>query len=258
MSLEKTHAIVEIDSSDRTKGSISDFEIILKHPIYLNRERQYFVRIENIRLPTSFYNIDSNYNTLQITEDPSGSPLTFSVTVDEGNYTINELLAELKTLLDAGTLKSNTYTFTVDDISGKIGISTDTTQFKIIGANSLLNQPLGFEPNTDYTSTGVTRSLISPNHILMSTKRYIKINSDMTSNNHYSRDFIEPIGVVVPITESRSTIQFFSNDNGYKVKMENKHSIKHLSFNIRDGNNNKVDFNGINWNAEMVIYEFRG
>ena len=67
MSLEKTHAIIEIDSSDRTSGSINDFEIILKHPIYLNRERQYFVRIENIRLPTSFYNIDSNYNTLQKT-----------------------------------------------------------------------------------------------------------------------------------------------------------------------------------------------
>ena len=256
MSLEKTHAIIEIDSSVRTRGTIDDFEIILKHPIYLNRERQYFVRIENIRLPTSFYNIDSNYNTLQITEDPLGAPLTFSVTVDEGNYTINELLAELKLLLDAATLKTNTYTFTIDDTTGRVGILTDTTDYKIVGLNSLLNQPLGFEPSTDYTST--SRSLTSPNHILMSTKRYIKINSDITSNNHYSRDFIEPIGVVVPITESRSTIQFFGNDAGYKVKMENKHSIKHLSFNIRDGNNNKVEFNGINWNAEMVIYEFRG
>mgnify|MGYP003677665655 FL=1 len=91
----------------------------------------------------------------------------------------------------------------------------------------------------------------------MSTKRYIKINSDITSNNHYSRDFIEPIGVVVPITESRSTIQYYSNNTGYKVKMENKHSIKHISFNVRDGNNNQIEFNGINWNAEMVIYEFR-
>ena len=88
MSLEKTHAIIEIDSSDRTKGSINNFEIILKHPIYLNRDRQYFVRIENIRIPTSFYNIDSNYNTLQITEDPSGSPATFSITVDEVNHLV--------------------------------------------------------------------------------------------------------------------------------------------------------------------------
>ena len=159
--------------------------------------------------------------------------------------------------MDAATNKSNTFTFTVDDVTGKISISADTTQFKIIGANSLLNEPLGFLSNTDYTSTGVTRNLTSPNHILMSTKRYIKINSDITSNNHYSRDFIEPIGVVVPITESRSTIQYYSNSTGYKIKMESKHSIKHISFNVRDGNNKKVDFNGINWNAELVCYEFR-
>ncbi len=255
MSLEKTHAIIEIDSSDRTKGVINDFEIILKHPVYLNRDRQYFVRIENIRLPTSFYNIDSNYNTLKITEDPSGSPGSFDVTIDEGNYTINELLVELKTELDSKTTKSNTYTLSIDDITGKMTISADVTEFKIIGANSLLNQPLGFVANTDYTST--SKSLTSINHISMSTKRYIKINSDITSNNHYSRDFIEPIGVVVPITESRSTIQYYGNENGYKVKMENKHSIKHISFNVRDGNNNKINFNGIDWNAELVIYEFR-
>tara|TARA_R110000868_G_scaffold31916_2_gene116584 strand:+ start:343 stop:1113 length:771 start_codon:yes stop_codon:yes gene_type:complete len=255
MSLDKTHAIIEIDSRDRTRGDINDFEIILKTPIYLNRERQYFVRMENLRIPTSFYNIDSNYNTLQITEDPAGTPLTFSVTVDQGNYTINELLAELKTLLDAGTLKTNVYTFTVDDTTGKVTILTDTTDYKIVGLNSLLNQPLGFEASTDYTS--VSRSLTSPNHILMSTKRYLKINSDITSNNHYSKDFIEPIGVIIPITESRSTIQFFANDNGYRVKMENKHSIKNIAFSVRDGNNNSVDFNGIDWNAEMVIYEFR-
>lgn len=262
MSLEKTHAIIEIDSSQRTKGTISDFEVILNHPVYLNRDRQYFVRIENIRFPTSFYNIDSSYNTLKITEDPAGlSPTIISVTIDEGNYTINELLIELKTELDtvsAASGKSNTYTITCDDTNGKVTIKTDTTEFKIIGADSLLNKPLGFEADTDYTSGSSTvRTLISVNHINMSTKRYIKINSDITSNNHYSKDFIEPIGCVIPITESRSTIQYYSNDNGYKAKMETKHNIKHLAFNIRDGNNNKVNLNGINWNCELVIYEFR-
>jgi len=260
MSLEKTHAIIEIDSSQRTKGTIDDFEVILNHPIYLNRDRQYFVRIEGIRFPTSFYNIDSNYNTLRITEDPAGSPSTFNITIDEGNYTITELLLELKSALDDGTGKSNEWTLSINDKTGKVSISADTTTFKIIGSNSLLNRPLGFEPDTDYTSGGLVDSLytlISVNHINMSTKRYIKINSDITSNNHYSKEFIEPIGCIVPITEARSTIQYYANDNGYKVKMANKHNIKHLSFNIRDGNNNKVDTNGVEWNAELVIYEFR-
>ena len=251
--MEKTHVIIEIDSRERTKGTIDNFEIILKNPVYLNRNRKYFCRFENIRIPTSFYNIDSNYNTLRIIEDPAGSPATINVTVPVGNYTINELLAELNTRLDAATSKTNDYTLTIDDTTGKVTITTSVTEFQLVASNSKLLLPLGFDPSTNYTST--TRSLTSVNHILMSTKRYLKINSDLTSNNHYSRDKTEPIGVIVPITESRSTIQYFQNDNGYKTKMENMHHIKHFSFNVRDGNNNSVDFNGIDWNAELVIYE---
>ena len=73
MSLDKTHAIVEIDSVKRTSGTISNFEMILNTPIEFKRKkaRQYFMRIENIKIPTSFYNISSSFNTLKITEDPS-------------------------------------------------------------------------------------------------------------------------------------------------------------------------------------------
>jgi hypothetical protein len=253
--MDKTHAIIEIDSRDRTSGSIDNFEIILKNPIYLNRNRQYFCRLENIRIPTSFYNIDSNYNTLSVTEDPAGTPSTWSVSVPQGNYTINELLTELNTLLDAASTKTNNFTLSVDDVTGKVTITTDTTEFKLNSSSTLLT-PLGFNYGTNYTSS--SRSLTSVNHIILSTKRFLKINSGLTSNNHYSKDKIEPIGVVVPITEGRSTIQYFANDNGYKTKMENLHHIKHVDFNVRDANNNVVDFNGVDWNAEMVIYEFRG
>lgn len=252
MALEKTHVIIEIDSRERTSGSINDFQIILKNPVYLNRNRKYFCRLENLRIPTSFYNIDSNYNKLVVVEDPSGTPSTLTITVDQGNYTINELLTELKVLLDAASTKSNTYTFTIDDVTGKVTISTNTTEFRI-ESTSTMSLPLGFSENTTYTSS--SRILTSVNHVIMSTKRYLKINSDLTSNNHYSRDRIEPIGCVIPITESRSTIQYYQNDNGYKVKMENMHHIKSLGFNIRDGNNNSVDFNGVDWNGELVIYE---
>ena len=258
MSLEKTHCIVEIDSRERYSGTINQFEIRLNYPIDLNRNRQYFCRMENIRKPTSFYNIDSNYNKLVVIENTGGTADTLTITVDEGNYTINELLTELKTLLDTASQNSNTYTFTIDDITGKVTISTNTTDFKIDGTASTMMLPLGFSEGTDYTSSGSPNTLTSVNHIIMSTKRYLKIDTNLTSNNHYTASSIERIGCVVPITESRSTIQYYSNDNGYKTKMEKKHHIKDLSFEVKDGNNKPVDFNGVDWNAELVIYEARG
>ena len=62
--MEKTHAILEVDSRLRDGGSIGEFGVIFQTPIDLNRNRQYFMRVENVRIPTSFYNMNSNNNVL--------------------------------------------------------------------------------------------------------------------------------------------------------------------------------------------------
>ena len=256
MSLEKTHAIIEIDSALRTSGDIGNFEVILNHPVTLNRDRQYFMRIENIKLPTSFYNINSNYNTLKITEDPSGTPDAISVSVPEGNYNESELRSTLVALLNTATLNGNTYTITYDSITGKATITTDVTDFEVdsITNGSTLNKGLGFGDAT-YTSTAL--SLVSVNHVSLNFLRYVNIKSDLGSNNHYSQQNLEDIGVQLPITEGRSTIQFYDNHNGYKAKLENRHNIKHIRFVLIDNNKNVVDLNGVDWSAEVVLYEFR-
>ena len=255
--MNKTHAILEIDSALRTSGSISDYEMILNHPIYLNRARQYFIRLENIKVPTSFYNINSTNNVLKITEDPAGTPDAISVTIPPGNYTESELRSTTIALLNAATLNTNTYSMSFDSITGKITITTDTTEFLVdsITNGSLINRAFGFE-DAQYTSASM--ELISVNHISLNFVRYLNIKTDLGSNNHYSRNNLQDIGVQVPITEGRSTIQFYDNHSGYRAKMENRHNIKHLRLRILDNNNNIIDLNGVNWSAELVIYEFRG
>ena len=142
----KTHAIVELDSSLRTSGPIENWEMILRHPVYLNRNRQYFIRVENIKIPTSFYNINSNFNVLNIIEDPAGTPDPISITVPEGNYNESELRSTVISLLNAATLNTNTYTITFDSITGKMTLGTNTTEFLIdtITSGSTLNKALGF------------------------------------------------------------------------------------------------------------------
>lgn len=255
--MDKTHAIIEIDSSLRTSGSIENFEVILNHPVYLNRDRQYFVRLENIKIPTSFYNINTTNNVLKITEDPAGTPDPISVTVPPGNYTESELRTTTIALLNTATLNANTYSMTFDSITGKITITTDTTEFFVdsITNGSVLNPAFGFN---DAQNTSTSLSLVSINHISLDFLRYLNIKSDLGSNNHYSKTNLENIGVQVPITEGRSTIQFYDNHNGYKAKMETKHSIKNIRFRIIDSDRNQVDLNGVDWSCEVVIYEWRG
>ena len=261
MSLEKTHAIIEVDSALRTSGDIGNFEVILNHPVTLNRDRQYFMRIENVKIPTSFYNINSNYNIFRIIEDPGGADDLISVSIPVGNYNESELRATVSALLTTASLAfaGNTYTITYDSITGKMTITTNVTEFQVdsITNGSTLNRGLGFA-DAQYTSgTATALTLISVNHVTLNFLRYINIKSDLGSNNHYSQQNLEDIGVQIPVTEGRSTIQFYDNHNGYKAKLENRHSIKHIRFTLIDNSKNIVDFNGIDWSCEVVIYEFR-
>jgi len=256
MSLDKTHAILEIDSNLRTSGEIENYEIILNHPIYLNANRQYFIRLENIKIPTSFYNFTSINNVFKIIEDPAGTPDPISVTVPPGNYTESELRSTTAALLTTASLNSNTYTITFDSITGKMTITTDTTEFLVdsISNGSTINKAFGFN---DAQNISTSKILVSVNHISLNFIRYLKISSDLGSNNHYSKNFLEPIGVQIPITEGRSTVQFYDNQTGYKARMENTHSIKSIRFKIVDQDRNLISLNGINWSCEFVIYEFR-
>lgn len=252
----KTHAIIEIDSRTKTSGSIDNFDVILRNPIILNRNRQYFMRVENVRLPTSFYNTNSNNNILKITEDPSGTADDVTVTIPEGNYNESELRTTIIALLNAATANSNTYNITVDDVTGKFTFTTDITEFRIesITGGSTINRQIGFLDNT-YTSSSM--SLTSVAHISLNSRRFLTLDTGLASNNLYNKDHLKNIALHIPITEARSTVQFYNNHEGYKAKLENFHSIKHLRMRIVDADNNSVDFNGVDWSCEVVIYEFR-
>lgn len=252
----KTHVILEVDSRERTSGTAGDFHIVLNHTIDLNRKRQYFCRLENIKLPTSFYNIHSLNNTFKVIEDPAGTPDPISITIPEGNYTESELRSTVAALLNAATLNVNTYAITFDTITGKMTITSDTTEFLVnsITNGSTANRLFGF---VDSQYTSVSRVLTSVSHVELSARRFLTIHTNLGSNNLYSKQHLKNIGTQIPITVGRSSIQFTDNHNGVMVKLESRHNIKDIQFSVRDSANTIVDFNGVDWSAEFVLYEFR-
>ena len=259
--MEKTHAILEVDSRLRDGGTIGEFGVIFTTPIDLNRNRQYFMRVENVRIPTSFYNMTSFNNVLKVIEDPAGTPdILNDIIVPPGNYNESELRTTLVALLNAESSangNSNTYVIAFNDITGKFTITTNITDFQIqsITLGSTINRNLGL---LDDVYTSVSMSLISVAHIALNSARYLRLNTGLGSNNHYSKNNLENVSLHIPITEGRSTIQFYDNHEGYKAKLESFHNIKQLRMRISDADNNTVDFNGVDWSCEIVIYEWRG
>jgi len=80
-------------------------------------------------------------------------------------------------------------------------------------------------------------------------------------NNVYSNDsslvtHVQPVGVIIPITEIRNEFQFFNNHLGPLIKLSNQTTISDINIKLLDPNNNIVDIHGVPFGFEIVIYEF--
>ena len=215
----KQHATIVVENDHRALKSRSptDFTYQLTQPIKFNKrsyDKQYYIRIENIRIPISFYNINSTNNTFGW--NASGD--TYSVNIPPGNYTIDDLKTEVEASMDEAALETNDYTFTYDEITQKINIASDgadVTNAGSTGADGDVDEltgtgwkQLGFDGTETITgASNVTGSTVA----YTNTMRHLKLQiPNLVSNNVYSNDEnlqtqVQPIGVIVPITEIYSS-----------------------------------------------------
>ena len=259
MSFEKVHAIVLIESNGRnenTSVSPTDFIFQLTQPInFFKRSaiKQYFVRLECIRIPVSFYNINANYDTFGWTGSATGV-VTFNVT--NGNYTIDELIAEVQVQMNL--LDTNTYTITYDEITQKVNIASDGVE----NVSTLVGdgwQTLGFDLSETITGASNTDGV---GVAYTNTQRYMNILlNNVNSNNAYSNDEstkqtnVQKVGVNVPVTQTRNEFESFNNHDGFKIKMTNMSSINEFRIKLQDPLGNTVDLNGVPWGFSIVFYE---
>lgn len=272
---KKPHISLEINSRNRTKGTIENFETYLSHQIKFSQKpsRSYFIRIENIQIPHSFYQVNSNNNVFQVIETDGVTPHTLTITIDAGNYTITELLSELEAALDAASSSSgdsNTYTLSYDSITNKVtirydgGTSTSVT-IDTIANGSTLNELLGFGKSDTTTITGQdTTTVLSDgvdsvgtNCVDLHYTSYIVLETTITSNNYYDENGQIHVGVRVPITTDRNTIQYFGNHEGHLTLQNNKGPLWSIGFHLKDEYGNTIDLNSCDWSCEFNIYEMK-
>jgi len=267
--INKVHAIVHVDSRGRNEGvsaSTSDFLFQLTQPINFHKRsetKQYFIRCENIKLPVSFYNINSNYNTLNYTTSVDGAQ---SATLTPGNYTIDELITELETQMNADL--TPTVTITYNEFTQKVSINvvgTPTTDDITSLSGSLLDI-IGFTGITTLPASTVSGTTTTGTYVAYTnTASCLKlILSNLVSNNVYSNTItsghkqtnLQNVSVTIPIKEIRNEFVFFNNHMGPMIKLPNLSSIKNLNIKLVDMFNNVVDLNGLWISFDIVIYEY--
>lgn len=261
----KTHVILDIKSDLRTNGTNNNpsFHFYKNVDFQKANIKEYYMKIHNIQLPVSFYQINSNYNTLKISERNAGDTVidNFTITITPGNYTVTELASEIETKLNASSVQTNTYSVTQDDKTGKLNISytgggSANVDIKSFNDGSTANPIIGAgEYNSSTGTTDITpggKDL--PLHYNLNFISYVSLETNIVSHNHLDVNSIRNVGVRIPITEARGDVVNFNNNDGYLVRIK-KNSISDIQFKLIDPYRKEIDLNGVPFSCQIVFYE---
>lgn len=266
----KTHYKSKFDSRIRDFGTPENFQVQLADDITFSNKpsRRYYMRLEDISFPLTFYNISSNFNTLKVIETDGITPHTLTITLTPGNYTIQEIVSEIETALDLATQDANDYTITYNVKTNKVtfkydGGSSTSVTIDTIANGSTLNYVLGVGVPvtpliTDLDTTLVLASgvpQVAPNSVKVNTIDYINIITNITSHNGYLHGQRTNIGVFLTPKGDRNEVIRFNNDSGPRVELNSKHTLNSIRFRLEDNFGNDIDLNGHNYHFNLHIEE---
>lgn len=202
-----------------------------------------YMSLQNAVIPYSFYCINSTNNYLEILE--SSGNLTVAITVPEGNYNINQLVAYLQTEL------GNEYTLSYNGIFGKVTLSNSIQQFTLKQA-STINVVLGFNTSAD-TPSGVGRTMTSINCVNLTQIRAINVEIDMpTYNVNVAQRYNQNILATIPVIAQPFGLINYTNPNNFRVNMFSC-AMNMIKVKLVDNQANLIHLNGVNYQMTLQL-----
>jgi hypothetical protein len=227
--------------------------------INANEDEILSVKLVSATLPMSFLNLSvkNQNNYIDFKEDGDGS--YFHLLIPDGTYNITELMAEIKTLLDANSSNGLTYTLTYSEINNKATIKASddgasNSSFDFTGANSC-RRMLGFtsaiktittaagivsDRGVDITDTKNSLYIRLPN---MSNQKIIE-----SSHGRYSNCIAQ-----VPVVLGRNFYYTYLPPQEFDMELSQK-QINSIDINITwQEETDPVDFNACDWEINLII-----
>lgn len=216
---------VYVDSALRSSGSNSDFTFqTVQNNSIQTRAR---VALQSVTLTNAIYQINSTNDTLYFSVVTAGPTTNFyTIIVPDGNYSVNELIAALRTSMNTQTLSNNTsiplpsYSVITNKISWRKYLAGETgalagevaATYNFLSTSTIKNV-LGFD--SDFSFINVFKEM--PNQINLRPIDYFYL----TSPNIQSSSFAPNIGGNgilgrIRILTSRNNTQYSDNDNMYE------------------------------------------
>jgi hypothetical protein len=242
---------VHLNSSRATKYYNSSYNSHVEFSLpYINIPSDYtiYLSIPHIAIPYSFYNINTSNNTLKY----SVLSNIYTITIPVGNYTVNNLLSQLKLIFP------NDFTISYSGINNKFTFTHASQDFIFIYQSNFIESTclgiLGFSNDYQYSLNKVlvsnTMANLCPTRCLHISSTFLTQNISIMAPNNSN------LLCSIPITVNPYTIISYPNNN-FKVNL-NTNIINSVQIKLSDQDGNLLDFNSIHWsitlNLELVNY----
>jgi hypothetical protein len=243
--------LIHLRTEDCTKlnGSLNSyFSFILKPAIAVSDTKNNLsCKLSTAEIPFSFYTVNDYNNSFNIIEN--GVPLL--ITLPKGSYDIFEFRDLVRDALGAAT-----YIVTVSANTGKMNISNPTLATLGINFTSDAFKLMGFS-NETYSELAVD-GLTSPNVMSLFSITGIYLKSNLSGYNIYNTRLNNNLSSILQLIQIESDafnmINYRSTTDAFVSRLNDK-KIDELVFRITDAEDNLIDFNGIDFEFTLKVFE---
>jgi len=256
-----------LSSSKRNSGTITDANFNLRTPITLKAANSaLFLQVNSVEIPFSFYQLNSEINTLKCTFKNGFGTKNSTITLDQGNYNCNSVLNLLKDKLSTeAQISSGLYTgftpifsFSYSSSTGRMTFLMSNVDCEItlkFSENKSLGIFYGFESNMTISPIPV----ISEKYCVANpiTSLYVRSPSFKQINNAefvVETDVYSDIIKQVPVLTGQNTYIQDYQDADLIYISDNQIS----EFNIYLSSNlsyTPIDLQGLDWNISFTLIE---
>ena len=206
------------------------------------------VALLSAEIPCSFYNININNQVLKYTVNSVG----YTLTVPEGNYNATSFITAFLAQFNAGG-HAHTISMAFNKLTGKITTTKVGGAFSIIylSTGSTICEVLGLLSTVNYT---ITTTLSHPYMLnLLGVKKLKIMSPSFSMDSHDSAG--QTSGTLlqtIPVTMPSYSLITYQNTSTVMNRLKNK-TINEIEIQIRDENNNLIDFNNVYWDMSIVL-----
>ncbi len=214
----------------------------LKQPIQVKGNvLETSLSLSQFTCPVSFYVVNENNNNLNILINS----VLVNVVIPEGNYNINQLIDIIKNLL------GNDWTININLQNYKLSFTHSTYDFTILNTSTCWRL-LGFNINTNYSSSGLTLNLPNVVNLLGTTQVKIWCPTVNMKNVDGKTGLSASILGSITVNDINGGMILYTNITGFNSKI-NENFFTQFQIDLKDEYDQYLNLHGCDYALVLEI-----